>query len=203
MVEWMLNIMEQGGYVGVFALMLLENLFPPIPSELIMPLAGFHCARGGFDLAPTIIAGTLGSVAGAMPWYWGARALGEQRFDRFIARYGAWLTMDAADAERARAWFRSRGWIAVFLGRLAPGVRTLISAPAGLFRMPFLPFLALTTIGSAIWVSLLTASGYLLAEQYHLVEGWIDPVAAFVFAALALTYGLRVRAQLRARRKTT
>lgn len=108
MVEWMLNIMEQGGYMGVFALMLLENLFPPIPSELIMPLAGFHCARGGFELAPTIIAGTLGSVAGAMPWYWGARALGEQRFDRFVARYGAWLTMDAADAERARAWFRSR-----------------------------------------------------------------------------------------------
>lgn len=192
MTQWVIDVVVSGGYWGVFALMVLENLFPPLPSELIMPLAGYACADGRLQLAPTVAAGTLGSVVGALPWYWGARWLGRARIEAIIDRAGPWLGLERQDLARADAWFARAGALAVLVGRLVPGVRTLISAPAGLFVMPTSLFLVLTSLGSLAWVSLLTGAGYVLEAHYHRVGAWIDPIAGAVLALLVGAYAWRV-----------
>lgn len=197
MTQWVIDLIAGGGYWGVFALMVLENLFPPIPSELIMPLAGYAVADGRLALGPTLAAGVAGSVVGALPWYWGARRLGRSRVERLLDQAGPWLALEPSDYTRANAWFARRGWAAVLFGRLVPGVRTLISAPAGLFAMPTPQFLLLTTIGSFVWVSFLTGAGFVLEAHYHRIGAWIDPIAAAVFAGLGCFYLVRVRHLLR------
>ncbi len=197
MTQWVIDLVAEAGYWGVFALMVLENLFPPLPSELIMPLAGYACADGRLQLAPTIAAGTLGSMVGALPWYWGAHWLGRARIDALINRAGPWLGLDRQDLARADAWFARAGAFAVLVGRLVPGVRTLISAPAGLFAMPLALFLVLTSLGSLAWVSLLTGAGYVLEAHYHRVGAWIDPIAFAVLSLTVLAYAWRVSVLLR------
>lgn len=192
MFEWIVGIVDRAGYLGVFILMFAENIFPPIPSELIMPLAGFHCARGDMNPVGAVIAGTLGSVAGALPWYWAGRILGKPRIDRLVERHGAFLTIDPPDVDRAEAWLRRHGWSAVFFGRLAPLVRTVISLPAGIARMPLWGFLALTALGSAIWVAALTAAGYVLNSQYERVQHWLDPVTTAIIAGAVALYAFRL-----------
>jgi membrane protein DedA with SNARE-associated domain len=159
MFDWITGWLESGGYLGVFALMLIENVFPPIPSELVMPLAGYLAAQGTLSLAGVIFAGTLGSVAGALIWYWIGRKIGMERLRRLARNHGHWLTMDEAEVDRASDWFDRYGWGAVFFGRMVPAVRTLISVPAGIAGMHLAPFLAVTTIGSALWVGLLAGGG--------------------------------------------
>lgn len=197
MTQWVIDLIVQGGYWGVFALMVLENLFPPLPSELIMPLAGYGCAEGRLQLAPTILAGTLGSVVGALPWYWGARRLGRARVEAVIERAGPWFGLEREDLTRANAWFARAGAVAVLVGRIVPGVRTLISAPAGLFAMPTSLFVVLTSLGSLAWVSLLTGAGYVLEAHYHRVSDWIDPIGGAVLAAVTGAYAWRVARLLR------
>ena len=187
------------GHWGVAALMLLENVFPPIPSELVMPLAGFQAARGILDPLWVVLAGTAGSVLGALLWFWVGLALGRARFLSFVERHGLWLTLDRAEAERALDWFDRHGGMAVFFGRMVPGVRTLISVPAGMARMPFLPFLGWTTLGSALWVGLLTAAGYVLESQYQRVASWLDPVTTLLVVGLAATYFWRLFRKLSVR----
>lgn len=197
MTQWVIGLVAEGGYWGVFALMVLENIFPPLPSELIMPLAGYACADGRLQLVPTIAAGTLGSVVGALPWYWGARWLGRARIENLIDRAGPWLGLERQDLARADAWFTRAGALAVLAGRLVPGVRTLISAPAGLFAMPMALFFMLTSIGSLAWVSLLTGAGYVLEAHYHRVGAWLDPIAVAVLSLTLLAYLWRVSVLLR------
>jgi membrane protein DedA with SNARE-associated domain len=180
--------------------MFVENLFPPIPSELIMPLAGFEAASGRLSFWAIVIAGTFGSMSGAVLWYIAGRAFGEARFLRIVDRYGFLLTISRAEAERALAWFARWGAVAVFFGRLVPGVRTLISVPAGLAAMPVLPFLAITAIGSVIWVSALALAGYLLEANYEKVAHLIDPVTTVILAALVVIYIWRAFRLWRARR---
>lgn len=187
MFEWVLQVVGQAGYLGLALLMFLENLFPPIPSELIMPLGGFLAARGEMNPVLVVLAGTAGSVAGALPWYWLGWKVGKTRLMRWADRYGAIMTIDPPEVERAYDWFRRRGWTAVLLGRLVPAVRTLISVPAGLACMPMAAFLGLTTLGSVVWCSVLVAGGYLLESQYERVEAYVDPVSkAVVFGIVAL-----------------
>lgn len=174
--------MDALGYWGIGLLMLLENLFPPIPSEVIMPLAGFTVAQGKMSLVPAIAAGTAGSIVGALPWYALGRWVGEARIARGVDRYGRWLGLSPADLARSRRWFEHHGNQAVFLGRLVPGVRTLISLPAGLEAMAIAPFLVYSTLGSALWVALLTGAGYLLGDRYDLVAAYLGPVAKIVLA---------------------
>jgi membrane protein DedA with SNARE-associated domain len=201
MFDWILEIVAAAGYAGIFFLMLLENLFPPIPSELIMPLAGFLCARGTLDPTLAILAGTAGSVVGALPWYALGRAYGLPRLLILAERFGFWLTVEPADVEHANDWFQRRGWRAVLFGRMVPAVRTLISVPAGLARMPMLPFLAYTTVGSLIWTGLLTGAGYLLEGNYQRVEAYVDPFSKLVLLSIVGLYLFRiVRNLLRARR---
>ena len=188
MVEWITNTMNSLGYLGIGLLMFLENLFPPIPSELIMPLAGFTVARGEMEFAPVVAAGVVGTMLGAVPWYYAGKLLGEKRLKRLANRYGKWLGISAKDIEKARTWFNKHGNTAVFLCRLVPGVRTLISIPAGMSSMPLLPFLIFSTLGTLLWVGLLTYSGYVLGNNYHLVEEYIGPVSKIVLIALIVAF---------------
>jgi len=207
--DWITTIISESGYLGIVLLMLGENVFPPIPSELIMPLAGFVAARGELNPGLVVLAGTLGSMLGALPWYYAGRWLGEERVCRFAARHGRWLTLDEKDVGKAIRWFERRGRIAVLLGRLVPTVRTVISLPAGMARMPLPVFLLCSAIGTAIWTGLLTASGFLLEESYTIVGDHLDRASRIILGLIVLAYlwrlvsggrlGERVRAFARAR----
>jgi len=188
MVEWITNTMNSLGYWGIGLLMFLENLFPPIPSELIMPLAGFTVARGDMEFAPVIVAGVVGTVLGALPWYYAGKILGEQRLKKLADRYGKWLTISSKDITKAKSWFDKQGGKAVFICRLVPGVRTLISLPAGISRMPLVPFLLYSTLGTLLWVGLLTYAGYVLGDNYELVDEYLGPVSKIVLAALIFAF---------------
>jgi membrane protein DedA with SNARE-associated domain len=192
MFDWITGWLEGGGYIGVFALMLVENVFPPIPSELVMPLAGYLAAQGTLSVAGVVVAGTLGSVAGALLWYWVGLRIGVERLRRLARRHGHWLTLDEDVVDRASTWFARHGWAAVFFGRMVPAVRTLISVPAGVAGTRLAPFLAVTTAGSAVWVGLLTAAGYLLEGQFRRVEAWLNPVSNAIVAGIVLWYVYRV-----------
>ena len=190
--DWITSIVSESGYPGIVLLMLGENVFPPIPSELIMPLAGFVAATGQLDPVLVVLAGTLGSVLGALPWYYAGRWLGEKRMCAFAARHGRWLTLDDKDLGSAIRWFERHGRAAVLLGRLVPTVRTLISLPAGMARMPLVPFLVYSSIGSLLWTSALTAAGYLLESNYRLVSDYLDLAARIILGLIVLTYVCRL-----------
>ena len=186
------------GYTAIFAAMFLENLFPPIPSELIMPLGGVYVQQGQLDLLPVVMAGLLGTVLGAFPWYGIGRLINEERIEQWLKRHGRWIGINPEELARSRRWFSRYGTALVFWGRLIPGIRTLISVPAGIELMPLAPFLIWTTAGSAIWTLLLTLAGMVLGEGYSSVEIWIEPVSKVVkvllviaLVACAIWLGLR------------
>ncbi|MBR8829976.1 MAG: Inner membrane protein YqjA [Chroococcopsis gigantea SAG 12.99] len=190
MTEWITNTMTGMGYVGIALLMFLENLFPPIPSELIMPLAGFTVAQGKMQFIPAVIAGIVGTVLGALPWYYFGKGISEARLALLADKYGKWLTISAKDIEKANGWFNRHGAGAVLLCRLVPGVRTLISLPAGVNNMPIIPFLLYSTIGTALWVLFLTGAGYALGNKYELVDQYLGPVSKIVLLSLIIWFGL-------------
>jgi membrane protein DedA with SNARE-associated domain len=198
--RWITDLVSHFGYGGVGLLMFLENVFPPIPSELIMPLAGFVARRGELNLGVTIAAGTVGSLAGASFWYVLGRRLGERRLRAWIERHGHWLGLSADDIDRSARWFRRHGPLAVTLGRLVPGVRTLISVPAGIAGMRALPFLLFTIVGTALWTAALSFAGYLLGARYGRVTSAMDATTWIVFAAMVAAYLIRL---VRVRRKAS
>lgn len=200
MFDFITGLIDQMGVTGVALMMFLENIFPPIPSELIMPMAGFNAAEGRMPLWGVLAAGTIGSIAGAVVWYELGRALGEARFLALIERFGFWATISREDAEYALHWFRTKGGWAVLLGRMVPAVRTLISVPAGLAGMPRLRFLILTSIGSLIWISFLTGAGYLLQAEYHRIAIWLDPGTTIVVGLFVVIYLYRIARQILRRR---
>ena len=192
MFEFITSLLASMGSLGVATLMLLENVFPPIPSEVIMPFAGYLAASGDLPFVSVVIAGTIGSVAGAFLWYWIGTLASEARLRRLIARHGRWLTISEQDLDRSLTWFRRNGGKAVFLGRMVPGVRTLISVPAGMTGMPLLPFLLYTGLGSLLWTAALTISGYLLEAQFAKVEIWINPVTNVLLGGVLVLYVWRL-----------
>lgn len=192
MFDWITGFVERSGYLGLLFLMLAENVFPPIPSELIMPLAGFTAAQGQLDITLVVIAGTIGSLLGALVWYYIGRWLGADRLKHFAARHGRWLTVSPDEIDRADDWFKRHGAKAVFIGRLIPAVRTLISIPAGVTRMPLGKFLAWTALGTSLWTALLAGAGYVLQSQYGLVGDYLNPASNVVLGLLILWYVYRV-----------
>ncbi|MBD6615818.1 DedA family protein [Komarekiella sp. 'clone 1'] len=190
MLEWITNTINYMGYLGIALLMFVENLFPPIPSELIMPLAGFtaRATPDKLNIIGVFLAGLVGSVLGALIWYYPGKFLGEERLKAWADKYGRWLAISSKDIAKATRWFDRRGNKAVLIGRLVPGIRTLISVPAGITNMHLLPFLFYTTLGSAIWVGLLTYSGYVLGSQYELVDKYLAPVSKIVLGSLVLVF---------------
>ncbi|REF72984.1 MULTISPECIES: DedA family protein [Paracoccus] len=192
MFDWVVSTIESWGYLGVLMLMVAENVFPPIPSEVIMPLAGFLAGSGRMSLTLTILVGTIGSVLGTLMWYYIGLWFGEERLKRFAARHGRLLTLSPSDIDAAHEWFQRHGAMAVFFGRMIPAIRTLISVPAGLARMPMWKFLLYTVIGSALWTGVLTFAGLMLHENYALVADWVDPLSKLVVAAVVAIYLYRV-----------
>ncbi len=192
LLEWIPQVMERLGYFGIGLLMFMENLFPPIPSELIMPLAGFTVSKGALNFQYAVLAGVVGTVIGAIPWYYAGKQLGEARIRRMADRYGKWLTISGDDIDQANRWFDRRGVLAVFLCRLVPGVRTLISLPAGINAMPIGVFLLYSTIGTTLWCLLLTYAGYALGQNYGLVEQYLGPVSKYILIGLLLAFGIWV-----------
>ncbi len=190
--EFIANLIADSGYLGIFALMALENLFPPLPSELIMPFAGFSVGRGELGAFGVVVAGTAGSVAGAMPWYYAGKLLGQERLHGLAERHGRWLTVSAAELDKALDAFERHGTIALLFGRLVPGIRTLISVPAGVVDIPLGRFLAYSTAGSLVWVCALTGAGYLLEDKYEQVATYLDPVAKTMVGLLVATYLYRL-----------
>lgn len=186
MVEWMQNLMNDLGYLGIFLLMVLENLFPPIPSELIMPSAGFAAARGDLHLLGVVAAGTLGSVIGTLPLYFIGRAYGEKRLIEWADKHGKWLTLSGKDIKRADDWFDRYGSGVVLFGRLVPGIRSLLSLPAGMSEMPLPKFVLFSALGSALWASLLAYAGYVLGDNYEKVEHLISPISKVVLGLVVL-----------------
>lgn len=188
MQEWIIAIVNSLGYLGIGLLMFLENLFPPIPSELIMPLAGFSAAKGTLELPYVILAGVVGTVLGALPWYYASQLLGEDTLKRLADQYGRWLAISSRDITKAVGWFDRYDTQAVFLGRLVPGVRTLISIPAGISRMHLGAFLLYSTLGTLLWTVFLTYSGYLLGSNYHRVETYLGPISKLVLVSLVIGF---------------
>ncbi|HET7393510.1 MAG TPA: DedA family protein [Candidatus Binatia bacterium] len=183
---------EKMGSLGIALLMFAENVFPPIPSELIMPLAGFSAARGEFNLMIVIIAGSTGSLLGALLWYYIGRKIGAERLERWAAKHGRWLTLSPKEVEQSCAWFNRHGGKAVFIGRLIPAVRTLISVPAGIAGMPLGSFLLYSAAGTILWTALLATAGYLLESQYDKVAHWMNPFSNVVIGLIILGYLYRV-----------
>ena len=192
MEDWIIRLVEWGHYWGVALLMLLETIFPPIPSEVIMTVAGVSSARGNMNLAGTIAAGTAGAMLGNWIWYWVAVKFGEARMQIFIDRYSRWLTLDWEEVERGHRLFRKHGSIIVLIARMLPTLRSLISIPAGLFGMTLRRFLIFSTIGTAGWTAALACAGYFLGSQFEDVEKWLGPLSTLVIAGIVLTYVWRL-----------
>ncbi|WP_436736709.1 DedA family protein [Streptomyces sp. BBFR102] len=181
--QWITGLMESLGAPGAGIAIALENLFPPIPSEVILPLAGFTAATGEMSLVAVLIWTTVGSVVGALALYWVGALLGR---DRTVAIAAKIPLLKVADIEKTEAWFTKHGTKAVFFGRMLPIFRSLISVPAGIERMPLPIFLGLTTLGSAIWNTLFVMAGYLLGDNWETVTEYVSVYSKVVLAVAVL-----------------
>ena len=166
-------------FVICFA-MFLENIIPPIPSEIIMPLGGYFVYQGNLNFYILVIFGFIGTVLGALPWYYLGRFLNEKKLASFFDSKGKFIGISSRDLNKSKLWFDKYGVSLVFWGRLIPGIRTLISVPAGIELMPLKKFLVWTSLGSLIWVVLLTFLGYVLGENYKIIESYIDNFKVFI-----------------------
>ena len=192
MADWITQLIDAHGYWALALLMFLENIFPPIPSELIMPFAGYAAAEGGIHPVGAVLAGSLGSLSGAYAWYAVGYWLGAERLKRFAQRHGRWLTLSDTDVEKAQRWFDRFGSAAVCIGRLIPAIRSVISAPAGIAHMNTAKFLLWSSIGTVAWTSMLLGLGYWLGKRFSQVESWLTPItwAILVFALGGYLYRL-------------
>ncbi len=200
--NWATDIVEQLGYIGVAMLVAIENLFPPIPSEVVLGLAGYTASRGDASVIGMIIAATIGSVVGAWVLYGLSAAVGPVRLRAIVIRYGTWIGFGETDLDRAEAWFDRRSRSAVLLCRCVPLLRSLISIPAGFRRMPLGTFTLFTLIGSLIWNTILITAGYLLADQWEKLLDYTEPFQTLVMILIGvLVVALVVRKVLLTKRK--
>ena len=192
MTDWIPDAIASGGYPAIFLLMALENIFPPIPSELIMGLGGVGVGEGRFSAAALVAVGSLGSLLGNYMWFMIGRRWSEDDLRGFVSRHGCWLTLDAASVDRIDRIFDTRGEWVVLVARFIPNIRTLISVPAGLFGMSHAKFIVATLIGSAIWNSALVFAGFELQQNVAQIEDYLGVASWGVVAFLVLGYLFRV-----------
>jgi membrane protein DedA with SNARE-associated domain len=190
------DIIATLGPIGVGALVALETLFPPIPSELILPLSGYLASQGRMSLATVIIGATVGSLVGALALYWAGAALGQKRLRRLAERMPL---VEADDLERAEQWFDRHGGLAVLIGRVVPVVRSLVSVPAGVEHMPLWRFVLYTIVGSGVYNLVLVGLGYVLGSRWKTVEQYSNYLNYAIYAAIAIAVGLFVVKRLRRR----
>jgi membrane protein DedA with SNARE-associated domain len=188
MTDWVIRLIEQSGYWGVALLMFLETVFPPVPSEVIMPIAGVAAADGRMTLGGVIASGTAGAMAGNFVWYLVARWVGVARFRPFLEKRGRWLTLDWYEVEKVRRLFGRFGPVIVAIGRLMPTIRSVVSIPAGLVHMQIVTFLIWSTIGTAAWSALLALAGYALKQQFGEIDKILGPLSSVVIGIIVLTY---------------
>jgi membrane protein DedA with SNARE-associated domain len=192
MEDWIIHLVNWSGYWGVALLMLIETIFPPVPSEVIMTVAGLSASRGNMNFAGVVAAGTAGAMLGNFFWYWLAIKFGEHRLKRLVDQHSRWLTLDWAEVERGRALFDRHGAVIVLVARMLPTLRSLISIPAGLFGLSLRRFLLFSTIGTAGWSAALAGAGYFLGSQFDDVEKIIGPLSTLVIAAIVISYICRL-----------
>jgi membrane protein DedA with SNARE-associated domain len=192
MSDWIVGFIEATGYVGIALLMLLENVFPPIPSELVLPFAGYVAATGELHPVGVLLSAVLGSLLGAVPWYWAGRQLGRGGLQRFAERHGRLLTLTPDDIDHAHDWFRRHGPASVGIGRMVPAVRSVISMPAGVGRMPIAKFLFWSLLGTLAWSGLLLGVGFVLQERFDKAHDAIEWITRGVVALMACAYAWRV-----------
>lgn len=187
MTDWVINFVETGNYWAIALLMFLENVVPPIPSEVIMPLGGFTAKQGSLNVWLVWLAGTVGSVVGQLPLYYAGRVVGEDRLKRWAGGWAGWLGLKPSDIDTSKGWFDRHGGKTVLLCRFVPGVRSFISIPAGMAKMNVPVFLLYSAIGMGIWAATLTAAGWLLGDQWNRVRNYLGPAAYVVFGIVAVT----------------
>ena len=192
MTDWIIQTISELGYLGIFLVMLAESIFPPIPSELIIPFAGFAAANGDLNLFGVLAAATIGAVVGMLPWYYAGRLFGLDRVRYLADRFGRVMAFNADEIDIAVGWFKRFGPIIVLFGRLIPLIRTLISIPAGLSRMSLPVFLAASTTGALVWNTFLTMAGYILHEHYEVIEVVLDPLSYIVLGLVVVLYLVKV-----------
>ncbi|XVV05037.1 DedA family protein [Actinosynnema sp. CA-248983] len=197
-VKWVIDLMESFGAPGAGLAIALENLFPPLPSEVFLPLAGFTASRGGMSLVAAIVWTTAGSVAGALVLYYVGALLGRDRVRRIAAKMPL---VKVSDVDKTEDWFHRHGRATVFFGRMVPIFRSLISIPAGVERMPLPAFLVFTAAGSAIWNTALILAGYALGENWHLVESYLGIASKVVVGVVVLAVVWFVVSRLSSRKE--
>ncbi len=187
--DWIISIMEQLGYWGIALLMFLDNVFPPIPSEIIMPSAGYSASQGQLVLVGVIIAGCLGSLLAAALLYWIGYKFSHESIFRFVDRYGKYLFIKSDDVKKSLAWFEQYGHRIVFAGRMIPAVRSLISIPAGMSRMPFWKFMFYSSLGTIIWTTFLVCFRFYFGDYQILMHHIFSKVSYISIAIVAIIIG--------------
>ena len=206
--NWVQDVINQFGYFGVALLVVIENIFPPIPSEIVLPFAGFVAQQGSAGVAQSdtsvigmMIAATIGSVVGALILYVISSAIGPERLRAFVQRFGRWFGVKQTDLLRAEAWFDRRSFVAVLVGRCVPLIRSIVSIPAGFRRMKLTSFILLTAVGSAVWNIALIGTGALLGDQWERVGEYVGVFQWLVIGAILVLLVRFVYSKLQNRRR--
>jgi membrane protein DedA with SNARE-associated domain len=186
LITWATDIIRTIGYPGIAFLVAAEAVFPPVPSEVILPLAGSLAANGTFNPFFVLLSAVIGSCLGATLLYSVGRWGGETRIAGWLDRYGKWVLLSSSDLYTTKAWFGKHGTWAVLVARVLPGMRTFVSIPAGLVSMPYPRFVLLTAIGSGVWNGFLVGAGYFLGKNWDQVQGWIAPFGPIVYGIIIL-----------------
>ncbi|MBN2225571.1 MAG: DedA family protein [Deltaproteobacteria bacterium] len=184
MAVFAIDVISAIGYLGVFLLMVMESMVIPIPSELILPFAGFLISRGDFTFTSVIIAGSLGSIVGSLISYY----MGKYGGNAFVIKYGKYVLLDVEDLKKAERWFEKRGEYTIFISRFIPVVRHLISIPAGIGKMDIKRFCLYTIVGASMWNFILVYAGYLLGEHWDKIKHYSEPVSLSVAAVLVIAF---------------
>ncbi|EOW1566549.1 DedA family protein [Listeria monocytogenes] len=203
METWITSIMADFGYIGIFVLIMVENLFPPIPSEIILTFGGFMTTVTSLNVVMVIIVATLGSVVGAILLYKVASYFGKERLTKIVLKYGRILRLKESDIERAENFFLKYGSWAVFLCRMIPLIRSLISIPAGMTKMKMSKFLILTTAGSLLWNTVLIGLGAMLGESWSEIVVFMDSFSTIIYSIIAILVMVGLGFFFRARFKKT
>ena len=190
--DWIIRLVNDTGYWGVGFLMFLETVFPPVPSEVIMTVAGVSAARGNVNFGGVVASGTAGAMLGNYLWFLLAIKFGKERLQRFLEKYGRWLTFHWTDVERGQALFTKHGSIIVLVARMLPTFRSLISIPAGIFKMSHWRFLVFSAIGTAGWSAALAGAGYALGSQFADVEKILGPLSTVIIGLIVAGYFWRL-----------
>jgi membrane protein DedA with SNARE-associated domain len=205
---WVQDVINQFGYFGVALLVVIENVFPPIPSEIVLPFAGFVAQQGAgaaqsdTSVIGMMIAATVGSVVGALILYFVSAAIGPDRLRAFVEKFGKWFGVKPADLVRAEAWFDRRSFVAVLVGRCVPLIRSIVSIPAGFRRMKLSSFVVLTALGSAVWNIALIGAGAVLKDQWDRVGDYVGVFQWVVILAIVI-FAVRFVISLVKRRRTS